>query len=277
MLSKRLVSTSLDWNPFITMSKKLLSLILAAACAGVVGSRAQEVATPAEAPDYSVTVAPSFVSQYMFRGVRLGGASFQPYVEFDSSNWGLGVWSSFPFKAEDTVSDPELDVYGFYTVTINDSLSVVPGFTWYNYPHAVDGAYQSTFEPSVALNYTVAGVKLTPKLYYDVVLDGATYELTAAYALPLTAIGTELDFTATAGTYLWKDSADADPKLKNWGDYWQVGAAMPFKVTAKSTLTVGAAYVEGRNNYYKSGSDHKEENSEACGRGVVTVTYAYTF
>ena len=148
---------------------------------------------PAAAPAsaVSVVVTPAFVSQYMFRGVRLGGPSFEPAVEVDSGNLALGVWSNFPIK--DKVpgqSDPEIDPYGSYKVTINDSLSVAPGFTWYNYPNAdtSNGFFKSTFEPNIALNCTAGGVTFTPKLYYDLVLKGPTYELTVTYTTPLKEI-----------------------------------------------------------------------------------------
>src|ERR1700712_5055824 len=66
-------------------------------------------AAPA-APTASWTTPPAFVSQYMFRGVRLGGPSFEPAVEFDYDNIGLGVWANYPMS--DKVvgqSDPEID------------------------------------------------------------------------------------------------------------------------------------------------------------------------
>ena len=46
------------------------------------------------------------------------------------------------------------------------------------------GFYRSEVEPSLAVNWTAAGVKIMPKAYYDVVEKGATYELNAAAALP---------------------------------------------------------------------------------------------
>lgn len=260
------------------MNKKhLIAVLVAAGSLGGLTANAQEAAPAADTPAYSLTLTPSYVSQYMFRGVRLGGPSFQPAVEFDAANWGLGVWSSFPFQAEDYVSDPELDIYGFYSYSVNDKLAITPGFTWYNYPNAGTGSYKSTFEPSVAASYELYGVKLTPKLYYDVVLHGATYEFTAAYALPLTELGTELDFAATAGTYMWRDAADTSVKTKNWGDYWQVGVSAPFTITKHSKLTVGFAYTEGSSNYVKEGTDHRYKNDAALGRCVVTLSYAYTF
>ncbi len=241
---------------------------------------APAAAAPA-APSVSVIVAPAFVSQYMFRGSRLGGPSFEPYVEVDYENLAVGVWTNFPLK--DKVpgqSDPEIDPYASYKIAINDSLNVQPGFTWYNYPNADEsnGFFKSTFEPNIALNYTVAGVTLTPKFYYDVVLKGPTYEFNVAYAVPLKDIGSELDFAGTVGTFITRDSVKgADPRFKNWGDYYLIGVSMPFQLTKEMKLTVGIAYTKGSNNFLKQGSDPKFVNTGAVGRGVASISLAYTF
>lgn len=235
----------------------------------------------ADDPSTSVVLTPAFVNQYMFRGSRLGGPSFEPNVEVDSGNLALGVWTNFPMK--DKVlgqSDPEIDPYGSYTLTVNDAFSVQPGFTWYNYPNAdtSNGFFKSTFEPNIALNYTIKGVKLTPKFYYDLVLKGPTYEFTIAYAIPLKDAGTELDWTLVGGTFKIDDAVKgADPAVKNWGNYYSVGVAAPFTINAKSKLIVGVAYVKGSDNFLKAGSFPKMENTAAVGRGVVTLSYAYTF
>jgi uncharacterized protein (TIGR02001 family) len=237
---------------------------------------------PADAPSYSWTLTPAFASQYMFRGVRLGGPSFEPSLEFDDGNLALGVWSNFPIADKvDGQSDPEFDFYGSYKQEIiKDTLYFVPGFTIYTYPnaHQDNGFYKATFEPNVAINYTIGPVTLTPKVYYDFVLKGATWEFSAAYTVPLKDAGTELDFTGTAGTYMWKDAVqDSDPSYKNWGDYYLVGVAMPFAVGKNGKVTVGVAYTKGSNNFYKQGSFPKSENTAAIGRGVVTISYAITF
>ena len=232
-------------------------------------------------PGYSVTLTPTFVSQYMFRGVRLGGPSFEPSLELDSGPYAVGVWSNFPIS--DKVagqSDPEFDFYGSYTYNASESISIVPGFTAYTYPNADKSAgfYKATFEPNIALNYSVGAVKLTPKIYYDAILQGATYEFTASFAVPLPDAGTELDFVGTVGTFKWTSAAeDSTPDVKNWGDYYLVGVSLPFQLTKNSKLTIGAAYTEGRNNYSKLGTAHKVANSAAVGRGVFTVSYAWTF
>ena len=267
-------------------------LTCAALLLGALSIHGQTAATPTPAPapapvpeaappSSSWTFTPAVASQYMFRGVRLGGPSFEPTIEFDSGSLAVGVWGNFPMS--DKVvgqSDPEIDPYASYTFTINDSTSIAPGFTWYNYPNATtaNGFYKTTFEPNVAFNYTVGGVKFTPKIYYDVILKGPTYELNISFAAPLKDLGTELDFIGTVGTYIWDDAADSvTPSVKNYGDYWLVGVSAPFALTKDSKIVVGLAYTEGSNNYFKQSGSPKALNTAAVGRGVVTISYAITF
>ncbi|MFA5263628.1 MAG: TorF family putative porin [Opitutaceae bacterium] len=235
---------------------------------------------PAFADGVSTIVTPSVVSQYMFRGVRLGGPSFQPSVEVDSGGLAIGIWANKPIA--DKVpgqSDPEIDPYGSYTFTINDSFSIQPGFTYYTYVNAKtsNGFYKDTFEPSIAANYSVGNLKLTPKIYYDFVLEGPTYELNILYAVPLKEQNTELDFTATAGTYRWDSSIKgASPDIENRGDYYLVGLSMPFAITQAQKLTLGFAYAKGSSNEFKQ-AGVTTVNTSAAGHGVATISYAITF
>lgn len=227
----------------------------------------------------SWTFTPSYVSQYMFRGVRLAGSSLQPGLEYAQGGFAGGLWASCPLQDEGTGPiNWEFDLYGSFTRTlVPERLDLVAGGTVYSYPnlHHNEGAYVVTVEPSLALNATVAGVRLTPKLYYDVVLRGPTAELSAAYALPLTTLGTELDFVASVGTYkLDTVVANADPKTKNWGDYWLVGVSAPVQVTAGSKVLLGLTYTEGRNSFFKTGREPRERNDAAVGRLFATVSYS---
>ncbi len=258
-------------------------LVAAAALTGSLRLFAQAPApAPVTTPSVSVTANLSAVSQYMFRGLRVSDGGLQPSVELTSGNLTAGLWANFPFdgdKVPDS-SDPEFDFYGAYNFALPENITLTPGFTVYHYPKAPEdaGFYRTTFEPNIALSYTVDGVKLTPKVYYDTVLKGATYEITAFYAVPLKNIGSELDFTATYGGYKWKDTAnDSDPEVKAWGKYWLVGVAMPYQITPQAKLTVGFAYTEGKKAYTKAGSFGKTPNSLALGRGVFSVTYSHTF
>ncbi|MES2691827.1 MAG: TorF family putative porin [Verrucomicrobiota bacterium] len=255
----------------------LLGALLAAS--GASSSHAQTTTSTASSATWTLT--PAVVSQYMFRGVRLGGPAFQPNLDMTSGDLSLGIWASTPIKDEvPGVSDPEVDLYGSYNFKLNDAASFAIGATWYIYPDADKSAgfYKQTFEPSIAFNYTINGLRLTPKVYYDLVLEGPTAELTAFYALPLKELGTELDFTATVGTYKWENAVeDALPDVANWGSYWSAGVALPFQFSTNSKLTVGIAYVRGYDNEVKQGMLPKSENTAAVGRGVVSLSYSFTF
>jgi hypothetical protein len=225
----------------------------------------------------------------MFRGARLGGPSFQPAIEMDSGNLALGVWNNTPISNKvDGQSDPEFDIYGSYTIeTIKDTLSWVPGFTIYTYPNAkqANGFYKATYEPNLALNYTVAGWKFTPKIYYDLRLKGPTYELSVAYTVPLKDANTELDFLGTAGTFKWTTAAPDQvnslgqpANLKNYGNYWLIGVSAPFQIVKDTQkLTIGWAYTKGDQNFIKIGTDAKFANPGAVTRGVLTISYAISF
>lgn len=257
-----------------------LTLLLASCLLPALGG-AESTPAPESAADAAWTLTPAYVSQYFFRGARLAGDCLQPAVDYTTGPLSVGVWSSFALA--DHVggdADPEVDFYGAYTYSFrDDTVGIVPGFTLYTYPDAdrANGLYRVTFEPSLAVNYTTHGVRFTPKLYYDTVLEGATWELSAAFAVPLTALGTELDFTATAGTFrLGNVAADTDPAVKNWGDYWLLGVAVPVQVNARTKVTLGLTYSDGGNNYYKQGTDPREANASVVGRLFVSLGCAIT-
>ena len=253
------------------------ALILAALLPG--STLSAQVST--EAPAGSWVFTPSFASQYMFRGARLGGPSLQPTLEYDRGPLAAGLWGSFPLR--DHVADgseSEVDFYGTYRVDLGHGLALVPEIYLYTYPGATraDGYYPVTIEPSLGLECSVGPVQLTPKLYYDFMLKGPTAELTAALALPLPAAGTELDFTGTIGTFRLTDSIpDTTPAVKNWGDYWLVGVSAPFQLPNGAKLTVGWAYTAGSRNYLQQGNAAKAANPDAVGRGVLTISYAWSF
>ena len=217
----------------------------------------------------------------MLRGARLGGPSFQPNLEYGAGNLALGIWTNFPMK--DKVvgqSDPEIDPYGSYKFELAKDLTLQPGFILYTYANAKkrDGFYKTTFEPSLALNYSLEGWTLTPKIYQDLVLSQTLLEFNAAYALPLKDLGTELDFLGTVGTFKATDAfADNSPAVKNWGNYFLIGATAPFQITKDSKLMIGFAYTKGSDNYFKAGNTPRIKNTGAVGRGVLTVSYALTF
>ncbi len=284
------------------MNKKLIALLLGGLTAGALSSSAQTApAAPASAPapatataapapaapaapappSLSITVTPTYVTSYMFRGQRLGGQAFEPSVEADYGNWALGVWANTPIADKvDGQSDPEIDPYGSYTYSVNDSLSIVPAFTLYTYVNAPtsSGYYRSTFEPSVTVNYTLDGLKISPEFFYDVILKAETAQVSLAYTVPVKSYSTELDFLVTAGEYYLSDGVNhSSPDTHVYGDYWLAGVSIPFQLNPASKLSVGYAYTEGSDGYIKQAGSPKVSNSESVGRGVFSISFAYTF
>lgn len=229
----------------------------------------------------SWSVTPAVTSQYLFRGARVAGASFQPSLDYSRGSFAAGLWSSaaFSHRAKGD-SDPEFDFYGTYSFS-NDAgtVDVVPGFWLYTYPDADDsnGYHALTFEPNLAFNFYVAGIRLTPTVYYDVTLEGATWEITAAFALPLKRLGTTIEFLATAGTFKWDNiTADVSPREKNWGDYYTLGARLPVTIGARSQLALGLTHSIGRNNFFKQGTAPKYQNPDAGHHTAVTLSYTHS-
>jgi uncharacterized protein (TIGR02001 family) len=251
-------------------SKVILLSLIPSLAAGIV-----------QAADVSLTVTPSIVSDYMFRGVRLGGSAFQPAMEVGVGKLTAGLWASAPIADRvPGLSDPEVDLYASYSFALSDRLSIVPGFSAYLFPNADpdDGFYRGTYEPYLAVNYTVKGIKLTPKVYYDLVLQGPTFELSAGYAVTLKALRTELSFSGSVGTF-WGDNAvnTASPKVKNTGSYYLIGLTMPFELAKHVKLTPGITYTEGFENYFESEGSPRINNSAAVARVVGTLSLSLSF
>lgn len=224
----------------------------------------------ATAAEVETTVTSSFVSEYVFRGVRLGGPSFQPSVEGGIDNLTLGVWANQPLADRvPGVSDPELDFYGAYAFEWTNGLSITPGMMAYVYPNAdaSGGFYRHTFEPSLAVSYSRWNGTVTAKAYYDVVMMGPTFELGAEYSVPLEKIKAELVFSGLVGVYHWNESVkDADPRIENHGEYYQVGLALPFTL-GRWTITAGVAYAGSFRNYFET--DGLRERNESSGSRVI--------
>jgi len=263
------------------MKKKITFALIGIIATGLARAQAP-AAAPAAAPEVAFTVTGTLVSEYMFRGQRISSAAFQPAVEGAAGDLTFGAWASKPFdgkKVPDS-SDPEIDLYASYSIALGKDMSFVPGIMAYFYPSAptAAGFYRSTFEPSLAFNYTVEGVKFTPKVYYDIVLEGATWEFSAAYAVTMKEIGSELGITATYGTFLLNDASNgSSPAVKSWGDYWLIGLSMPFQVSKESKIVLGLQYTKGSDAYTKQGNFGKSVNSLAVGKTVGTIGYSFSF
>jgi uncharacterized protein (TIGR02001 family) len=202
------------------MIKKSI-LALAALTAGV-SAQAQEASA------LSVTVDVTYVSDYIFRGAQLGQASLQPSVEASYGDFYAGAWASNPLSNDSDLS--EVDLYAGYGFAINETLSLDVGVTRYTYEGGSDG---DTTEAYVGLS---ADVLLSPSVYYyyDFDLEQSAYIGSIGYSLPVDAINSSLDFSASLG-YIQIPSNDYT--------YGSVGVSIPYALSETATLTVGVEYI----------------------------------
>lgn len=253
-----------------------LCFLTAFGCASLATAADPVAVSSADEGTWSLTTA--VTSRYLFRGTRVADESLQPSLDYTRGPLALGVWSSVGLSHQVSGdSDPEIDFYGAYSFfNDNERWSVVPAFNLYTYPGAErrDGFYRATFEPSLSVSYTASGIRFTPTIYHDFTLRGTTAEFTADFALPLTGLGTTLEFAATVGTFKWNSvTADASPREKNWGDYWTAGVTLPFTIGTRSSVSLGLLYSEGHDNFYKLGPAPKQVNEDAGGHFAVTLSY----
>lgn len=227
------------------------------------------------------TLSSALVSDYFFRGQRLGGPSLQPAVDLNVGEFNAGISAIIPLN--DKVANqsvPEFDFYASHHFSLKDKWRLIPGIAFYGYPHAPAGAgYQrSIFEPSIALTYTVAGLRITSTCYYDITRRGPTFELAGAVALPLTTLGTEVDLAASVGDYRLRDAfRNAAPTKRLSGNYWSLGASVPFQITSTSSIRIGVAYTSGFHSHIKQGASPRTVNPLTARRTVAQCGYSLSF
>ena len=206
---------------------KKTALALASLVAGV-SAQAQDAAVSSEGSALSVTVDVTYVSDYVFRGAKLAGASIQPSVEASYGNLYAGAWNSSSISDE---SVSEIDFYAGYGFDLTEKLSLDAGVTAYTYD---GGSADDSIEAYVGASLDVL---LTPSLYYyyDFDYEVSTVEASIGYSIPVDAIKASIDLSAKYG---WVAPDSGDQRT-----YGVVGVAVPFSLSENATFTVGADYV----------------------------------
>ena len=212
---------------------KKTAVLLAALVTGAV-LRADEApaATTEPTASYSITADFSYVSSYVFRGVKLADDSIQPSVKLAVGSFYAGLWYSEPFDNE---FDNEIDFYLGYTFGLANGWSLDVGATAYHYPEldTSNGADDSTVEGYVGLTGSMGGVTLGGYVYRDFTLETTTVQGNVGYGIPLSE-QLSCNFGANLG-YVTYD--EGDDYL-----YYGVNVQLPWKINDKSTLTLGGNY-----------------------------------
>jgi uncharacterized protein (TIGR02001 family) len=206
---------------------KKTALALAALVAGV-SAQAQDSA-PAEGSALSVTVDVTYVSDYIFRGAKLGDASLQPSIEAAYGDFYAGVWHTSEISSS-TTNSTETDLYAGYGFAVSDVVSLDAGVTRYTYE---GGSGDDSTEVFIGAAFDVL---LSPSLYYyyDFDYEVSTVEASIGYSFPIDQIGASLDLSAKYG---W-----VSPDAGEDRNYAVLGAAVPYSLSETATLTVGVDY-----------------------------------
>jgi uncharacterized protein (TIGR02001 family) len=206
-----------------TMKKTILALAVLAAGVSVT---AQE---SAKFSDLSVSVDVTYVSDYVFRGVKLANASIQPSVEASYGDFYAGVWYSDAISRNNAAPfSSETDLYVGYNLAINETFSADLGVTRYIY----GGDQGDTTEVFGGLK---ANVLLSPSVYYyyDFDLEVSSYIASIGYSVPVEKIGLSLELSAIYG-YIQIPNDDYS--------YWGVGIAVPVMLSENVKLTTAVNY-----------------------------------
>ncbi len=202
-------------------------LALAAVSAGT----AAYAAEAAKSNDVAFTLDVSYVSDYVFRGVKVSDSALQPSLEATYADFYAGAWHSNEISDNVGGTQDETDLYVGLKHKLDDTFSADVGVTRYLYN---GGSQIDSSEVYVGIN---ANVLLSPSIYayYDFDNEVATYIGSVGYSLPIEAIKSSLDFSASVG---FVDINGGQEYL-----YGVAGVAIPYKLSDTSTLTVGVDYI----------------------------------
>ena len=224
-------------------------LIITAALLAALSLRAQEPAS-----SYSITTDFTYVSEYIFRGVKQQNTAFQPSISLAAGSFSGGLWTSQALdqKAASWAQGSEVDAFGSYSFSLSEDWSVAPGFTYYLYPSARPslGELDKTFELSLGVSGPIGPLSSYATYFHDFDLDSDTIEVGLGYSTSLSEKAT-FDLGVTYGAARFDAGGDYD--------YFAAKLTLSFKLTASASLKVGAYWADsditglGSNTWFSVG------------------------
>lgn len=158
-----------------------------------------------EPPLFKVTGGATVISDYRFRGLTQtnSNVAVQGTINVNSKyGFYIGTWASTIDGSGKTpllagYGDAEVDLYGGYTKTFGNGVTVDGGLLYYYYPSAIKGLNTDFFEPYASVAYTVGPV--TAKVGGNYAWGGQA----------------GLDFTTTSddNVYVYGEASVGIPKL----------------------------------------------------------------
>lgn len=223
------------------MKKKLIALLAGAAAIGGLSAQAQQT-TGGILEDLSMSATLDFESEYVFRGTKLAGTSFQPSLEaglpIAAGDLYVGAWDTQEIDGD---TYDEVNFYAGYALPITDVFSIDVGGTYYWFPN--DG-FNPNREKELYIGAS-ADVMLEPALYvyYNFTFEQLLFEGSIGHTFMLTDFaGLEL------GGYLGSaDAQDANGDQaagKPDNGYWYFGgsADLVYAINEVASASVGVRY-----------------------------------
>ncbi|MCU0792695.1 MAG: TorF family putative porin [Opitutaceae bacterium] len=205
------------------------------------------------ASEWSFTLKNTVASEYIFRGQEYGDLTYSPALSAAWRDLYAGVVGTVSENL--LLGDHEIDAYVGAGRALTDNLSLDGGVVFYHYSgrNVLGTTGNDTIEPYLGLSATAGPVKVSLYYYYDLQIDDSTYELAATYSLPLDALHTSLDLTATAG-YVTGDLTENLFIVDNYA-YYGARAEMPFAIRDHATLTLGLSATDVTENIINTGAE----------------------
>jgi len=182
----------------------------------------------------SFDIGVDFASRYVWRGMEFSDSPVvQPYAEFNSGNFTLGIWASYETGGQ--VVGQEFDFYASYSIG-----AVSIGFTDYAFP--IDGMSDGYFQMKNHIGEATIsfdGVEKFP-LTLMVGLNVYNDDENSVYTeigYPFTIGETELSAFVGAGNEIY--SLDGDYVLTNFG----LSASKDIKITDSFSLGVSSSAI----------------------------------
>ena len=207
------------------------------------------LATPAYAESLSVSTTVGFESRYVFRGVQFAETSFQPAINIGYGNFYGGAWLNLPVGDDDpdpfgALSTQELDLFAGYNFSLNETIGLDIGVTYYTFPDAASGFFDVFEEDGDGLGANTveayAGASLTAPLspslylYRDFHFDTFTIEGGVSHSIPL-AEKTSFDLGGTLGYVI--DDDDGGDYL-----YGAATADVSYAISDHGSISGGVRY-----------------------------------
>lgn len=224
-------------------------LITTAALFAALSIRAQEPQS-----SYTITTDFTYVSEYIFRGVKQQNTAFQPSISVVAGSFSGGLWTSQALdkRSASWAQGNEIDLFGAYSFKLSENYTLALGGTYYLYPSARSslGELDETLESSLGISGPLGPLSSYATYFHDFDLDSDTFEFGLGYAG---------SFNDRSGYEVGGSYGLASYDAGGDYDYYSAKVVVTYKLTPSATLKIGAYWADtdiaglGSNTWFSVG------------------------